>query len=224
MVKKAQTEPRYLCSKKVPISEICPSQSRGMAWTARINPKAMIMARPGELGRSSNQEPLPAESSFPLKRIAIITPATIETAQKAKKAEAAAARSTSIRSGGFPAHVLRSIAELTAWEIPRWNPTTVASSIVDSSLLPDNTRKKVDIPTKANVKAPRFPMLSNNLYAIEIATAAAMKDDVTMARCMVLLPRDTTAPVLPIAAARAATAGRIRICAYPSFSIAPFAA
>ena len=182
------------------------------------------MVRPGESGISSNQEPLPAESSFPLRAIAIITPATIETAQKAKKAEAAAARSTSIRSEELPVHVLRSIAELTAWEIPRWNPTTVASSIVDSSLLPDNTSKKVDIPTKANVKAPRFPMFPNNLYAIEIINAAAMKDIVTRARCMVWLPRDVTAPVLPKAAARAATAGRIRICAYPSFSIAPFAA
>ena len=101
---------------------------------------------------------------------------------------------------------------------------TTARSIVDSSLLFELTSRKVEIPTRANVKAPRFPMLPNRLYAIEMMPATPMKAIVTTARCREWLPRDTTAPVLPRAAARAATAGRIRTCVYPSFSIAPFAA
>ena len=101
---------------------------------------------------------------------------------------------------------------------------TSASSMVDSSLLSELTSKKVEMPTKANVKAPMFPILSNKLYAMEMTAAVATNAIVIAARWMGLLPMDTTAPVLPRAAARAATAGRIRTCAYPSFSIAPFAA
>ena len=80
----------------------------------------------GESERSANQDPLPGESRLPnvppgesrlpnvLINRAKITPTTIETAQKAKKTEAAAALSTSIRSGAFPAHDEVSIAELAA--------------------------------------------------------------------------------------------------------------
>ena len=55
----------------------------------------------------------------------------------------------------------------------RWKPITSASSIVDSSLLSELTSKKVEMPTKANVKAPRFPMLANKLYAMETKAADA---------------------------------------------------
>ena len=70
----------------------------------------------GESERSANQDPLPGESRLPKVLInrAKITPATIETAQKAKKTEAVAALSASIRSGAFPAHDEVSIAELAA--------------------------------------------------------------------------------------------------------------
>ena len=101
---------------------------------------------------------------------------------------------------------------------------TTARSIVDSSLLSELTIRKVEIPTKANVKAPKFPMLPNMLYATDMIPATAMNAIITTARCMERLPMDITAPVLPMAAASAATTGRIKTCVYPSFSIAPFAA
>ena len=101
---------------------------------------------------------------------------------------------------------------------------TTARSIVDSSLLSELTSRKVEMPTKANVKAARFPMLMNKLDATEMRIAAAMNASITTERWMERLPMDTTAPILPVAAARAAATGRIRTCVYPSFSIAPFAA
>jgi len=111
---RAQTEPKYLCWEKVSMSEICPSQTKGMAWTTKISPKTIISTRPGVSGSPSNQDPVPVGSSLFLSRRAVIAPATIETAQKAKKTDAAAARSTSIRSVALPVHVLRSITELAA--------------------------------------------------------------------------------------------------------------
>ena len=101
---------------------------------------------------------------------------------------------------------------------------TTARSIVDSSLLSELTIRKVEMPTKANVKAPRFPMLPDILYAADMIPATPMNASNTTARCLEWLPIDITAPVLPRAAANAATKGRIRTCVYPSFSIAPFAA
>ena len=54
--------------------------------------------------------------------------------------------------------------------------------MVDSSLLSELTSKKVEMPTKANVKAPRFPMLSNKLYAMEMKAADATNAIVIAAR------------------------------------------
>ena len=118
----------------------------------------------------------------------------------------------------LPPHEESSSVYLTAKEIAKWIPIIAESNIEDSSFQLFLAINNVKTNTKVKVK-PSNGVTGVNSGAIIARTIA--ENELRMMNELFSLYWSTI--ILPISAAKAAIIGRIRISAYPSVSIPPFA-
>ena len=194
------------------------NQTNGIKLTKNITPAVIKPAFGIIEGISRNHGPCPGSVSLPL--IAKVTriPSVIEAIQNAKNTEAIEPLIKSISSSGLPLHEESSRVYLVAKEIARWKPIIIDNKIEDSSFQLFLFKKRVKTNTKAKVK-PSIGISGVN-SGTNIDKIIATKELRTICE---LLFNDMSTKILPISAAKAAITGRIRMSAYPSFSIPPLA-
>ena len=194
------------------------NQTNGIKLTKNIIPAVIKPALGIIEGISRNHGPCPGCACLPLITKVTRTPSMIEAIQNAKNTEAIEARITSISSSGLLLHEESSKVYRVAKEIARWKPITIDSKIEDSSFQLFLYRKRVNTNTKAKVKL--------SIGVIGVNSGAKIDKIIAAKELRIIwesLFENWSTTILPINAAKAAITGRIRISAYPSFSIPPLA-